>query len=544
MRDDDAYLLRDLHPEIPWIEIVGMRNRLVHAYFEVDVELLWETVQRDIPKLISLIEPLCRRKNRRVERSRRGQHRSALQGVPDRGPGLRPPLRRRAVRRGPASATNRATSGRCARASRPSVRAEVGALSLYATGFHALMSGEAPRRWRDCSPRPAWGKFRDGTGEFHPLEHHSADVAACFEALLRDPVLRDRFEQASGEEGFSRLTEARLCLIAFLHDFGKLNVGFQFDVLSTNSGAPNKVHHIKAALWACERMEVLEALGLLDMAAWGAEALEEYLRAALAHHGIPARSLVSGRGPDHIWRRFGDYDPITGAQLLARRGREWFPQAFETGPNLPRSPALAHLFAGVLTLADQLGSNGEFFAFCPTADPHYLERARQRARRAVAESGFRRDGWADDATPADFATTGDYRTVFDFDSPRPLQREVADAPIDCPLLILESETGSGKTEAALIRFAKLWRAGRVDGLYFALPTRGRRASAPSASPYGAATAVPKPRPSRDRLGGTRLSQGWRKRMGSAWAGSTSSGEAIPTRRRGERAGQPKALESS
>ena len=100
MRDDDAYLLRDLHPEIPWIEIVGMRNRLVHAYFEVDVELLWETVQRDIPKLISLIEPLCRRKNRRVERSRRGQHRSVLQGVPDRGPGLRPPLRRRAVRRG------------------------------------------------------------------------------------------------------------------------------------------------------------------------------------------------------------------------------------------------------------------------------------------------------------------------------------------------------------------------------------------------------------------------------------------------------------
>ena len=58
MRDDDAYLLRDLHPEIPWLEIVGMRNRLVHAYFEVDVELLWETVQRDIPDLISLIEPL------------------------------------------------------------------------------------------------------------------------------------------------------------------------------------------------------------------------------------------------------------------------------------------------------------------------------------------------------------------------------------------------------------------------------------------------------------------------------------------------------
>ncbi len=228
-----------------------------------------------------------------------------------------------------------------------------------------------------------------------------------------------------GEEGFSRLTEARLCLIAFLHDFGKLNVGFQFDVLGTSSGAPKKVHHIKAGLWACERMKVLEVLGLLGMAAWGAEALEEYLRAALAHHGIPARSSVSARGPDPIWRPFGDYDPIAGAELLARRGREWFPQAFETGLDLPRSPALAHLFAGVLTLADQLGSNEEFFPFCPTADPHYLEQARQRARRAMAESGFRRDGWADEATAADFATTGDYRRVFDFDCPRPLQRAVA-----------------------------------------------------------------------------------------------------------------------
>ncbi|WP_244173459.1 CRISPR-associated helicase Cas3' [Caballeronia temeraria] len=40
-----------------------------------------------------------------------------------------------------------------------------------------------------------------------------------------------------------------------------------------------------------------------------------------------------------------------------------------------------------------------------------------------------------------------------------------------PLLILESETGSGKTEAALWRFAKLFESGKVDSLYFALPTR-------------------------------------------------------------------------
>ena len=46
-----------------------------------------------------------------------------------------------------------------------------------------------------------------------------------------------------------------------------------------------------------------------------------------------------------------------------------------------------------------------------------------------------------------------------------------EATLDNPLLILEGETGAGKTEAAILRFVDLWCAGRVDGLYFALPTR-------------------------------------------------------------------------
>ncbi|MCY3640655.1 MAG: AAA family ATPase, partial [Gammaproteobacteria bacterium] len=64
-----------------------------------------------------------------------------------------------------------------------------------------------------------------------------------------------------------------------------------------------------------------------------------------------------------------------------------------------------------------------------------------------------------------------YAELFGHLTLRPLQQAVADAPVHHPLLILESETGSGKTEAAIIRFAALWRAGLVDGLYFALPTR-------------------------------------------------------------------------
>ena len=58
----------------------------------------------------------------------------------------------------------------------------------------------------------------------------------------------------------------------------------------------------------------------------------------------------------------------------------------------------------------------------------------------------------------------DIGTLFDYDEPRPSQRAVSAAPLDRPLLILESETGSGKTEAAVLRFAALWRDGLVDVL--------------------------------------------------------------------------------
>jgi len=50
--------MRRTHPEIPWAEMIGMRHRLIHEYFRVDLRVVWETVQRDLPRLIALIEPL------------------------------------------------------------------------------------------------------------------------------------------------------------------------------------------------------------------------------------------------------------------------------------------------------------------------------------------------------------------------------------------------------------------------------------------------------------------------------------------------------
>lgn len=49
---------KEAHAEIPWTGIVGMRNRLVHGYFNVNLKRVWETVQGDIPRLIPQLEAL------------------------------------------------------------------------------------------------------------------------------------------------------------------------------------------------------------------------------------------------------------------------------------------------------------------------------------------------------------------------------------------------------------------------------------------------------------------------------------------------------
>jgi uncharacterized protein with HEPN domain len=46
------------YPAIPWTQMIGMRNRLTHAYFEIDLDIVWEVVTHDLPPLVIELEKI------------------------------------------------------------------------------------------------------------------------------------------------------------------------------------------------------------------------------------------------------------------------------------------------------------------------------------------------------------------------------------------------------------------------------------------------------------------------------------------------------
>ena len=47
---------RQNYPAIPWQDIIGMRNRLVHAYYDINHDVVWQTVKEDLPSLVEALE--------------------------------------------------------------------------------------------------------------------------------------------------------------------------------------------------------------------------------------------------------------------------------------------------------------------------------------------------------------------------------------------------------------------------------------------------------------------------------------------------------
>ena len=309
-----------------------------------------------------------------------------------------------------------------------------------------------------------WGKFSDGAS--HHLAHHCADVAACFEALASLPTVRARLERAA-RISLSSVHIARLAVLAFLHDCGKLHPGFQAKGWPEGHWRGKKHGHVRegAAIFGCQKLEAIAGnLHLAKLIEWGVGT--DLLFSVLAHHGRPfIPDSIAEKRWQSVPRR--GYDPVAASAEIGEVMRHWFKDAFVADDEtLPVNPDFQHLLCGLVSLADWLGSTRDIFKFSASLDCNYMNKVREKARQAVADIGIdvcrlRKSA----AGRADFGTLTGGR------QPRIQQQLVGAYPLETPLVILEAETGSGKTEAALWRFARLFEAGWVDSLYFALPTR-------------------------------------------------------------------------
>lgn len=320
-------------------------------------------------------------------------------------------------------------------------------------------------------PTTFWGKLeRDEDGEvvvWHPLVAHCADVAACAEALLEKTLLRRRLAKLAGLDDLDAGMLARLAVLAAFHDIGKFNLGFQ---RKSNPQPGSTAGHVAEVLALFDTdyaigERLLDALPN-ELRDWG-ECPAEYLAASIGHHGRPVRCDGSRAEPG-IWEAAGALDPFAGIADLAVWTRAWFPDAYQSeGPGLPDSPAFQHAFAGLVMLADWVGSDVRHFPYADDLGDR-MPFARERARKAVREIGL-------DARLARMSLGEEspgFHAVSEY-APREAQAKTMALPYSQGggLVILESETGSGKTEAALGRYVQLFHAGLVDGMVFALPTR-------------------------------------------------------------------------
>ena len=314
---------------------------------------------------------------------------------------------------------------------------------------------------------PAWGKADTASGRYHALTHHSMDVAAVFLRMLQLPVIRDRLNAAAGAN-LSAPTRLRLAALVFLHDIGKLQPGFQAKGWPSGLWSGPRLGHVEqgyaffrlASRWADHPFHAT----LTQIIGWG-DAVESLLEVVLAHHGQPLSSGVDQDPSRTSWKEVPHYSWREEAVIVDRALRRWFAEAF-TGRDepLPDEPQAHHLVAGLVALADWIGSDQCFFPFSGPFDPNYDVTAHSQAKRALLAIGFASDRFADRPEPGFSQITG-------YPTPRPAQAAVGAVAHDAKLLVLEAETGSGKTEAALWRFTKLIARGAVSGLYFAVPTR-------------------------------------------------------------------------
>ncbi|MCC6445040.1 MAG: CRISPR-associated helicase Cas3' [Armatimonadetes bacterium] len=326
-----------------------------------------------------------------------------------------------------------------------------------------------------------WGKsVPHRPGLYHPLLFHMLDVAHTAWSLWeRLPgSIRIRISKGLGDLSEEQARFA-VSLLAGLHDLGKASPPFQHKVIplwqgveSAGFSLPSDLHDKPHGMVSSKEIERLYAERVID---WQADPVAANILAVIAggHHGVfpRAEDLIHIAGltlGDRAWQIVRDE--------LARSVQE----ALEPQENLRLSlntrsledKGIAPLLAGLIAVADWLGSSKHFSiqGTQPLAD--YIPLSRGKAGRALDCEGWR----SAPAPPAKMS----FEAVFEYlDRTQAVRANaVQSATSDCLkqadspfLLIIEAPMGGGKTEAALYAADHAMASGLAHGFYIALPTQ-------------------------------------------------------------------------
>lgn len=272
----------------------------------------------------------------------------------------------------------------------------------------------------------------------HPAVYHMLDVAAVADQVI------------DGER-FSQPLRDAIVVLTSLHDLGKIGAAFRDMLLSGRPQTNGRHWEVTEALLRNHDALVAKHLG-------GTDVVRRILYASVAgHHGRPPireqkemRRCLLSVGPGGLQ----DSEDALKALL------QLWPTASLQELDTAAAKTLSWWLPGFISTCDWIGSNTEWF---PSHEPTvscqvYLTKTRDRAVEAVKAIGL--------VTPS---VSSD--KLFEF-ALRPMQQAAEETPLaPGPILaLIEDETGSGKTEVALILAQRMLRAGKGRGLFFALPT--------------------------------------------------------------------------
>jgi len=282
-----------------------------------------------------------------------------------------------------------------------------------------------------------WAKTTEANQPGINVRDHCLNVGCVAEAMLER--LPDYVK--------SSLKANTAPILAALHDVGKVSPGFQCKCVNwlvkqglndraLKEGWATEQDHAKISQFTVQQM-----LGRSQLWDWAA--------ILGAHHGKAkgARVSVVAEPNQDAWQ--GERRRLVGELI----------EVFGPLPDHPGEPASVWFQAGIVTIADWLGSNVDFFPLLSAWD---LKERRRRARQALDLIGWRLPRVNSGVS---------FEILFNGYSPNSLQLAAVKNIRERGLYVIEGPMGSGKTEAALAAAYQLIEQGKANGIYFALPTQ-------------------------------------------------------------------------